>query len=460
MLRNTLQLLAILSISAISPAVFSPLHAQSPTSESLFVAASVDNDRPYLGQQITYVFTIYQAAIATPVSGQVRYESPAFAGFWNSQRLEREQYSSTVNSREYRVVELRTALFPTVVGSAVIGPGALTVSTGASEGRISLKSDTVSVHVQPLPGGAPADFAGAVGSFSISAQVDTTTGKTGEPVLLKVVVSGEGNIEALPDPAWPEFLGWRVVEFPVRIETKVVASQVVGSRTYSIALVPQRTGELSIPQIGYTHFDPETGEYMKAMTAPISVAVAGADGLSATPGADPAVMGEVTEMRAIKPVPSSLRQRERTPTVSAVYWAGWGIPPMAVVGALVWRRRRAAQEEARSEILRRSALPDARAALARGLASGIDPRTVAASALLSYLSARLELPAERIARPALLRRLEDVGVSPDLRRRVEDALAIAEAARFAPSAGVSGASGGQAERAVQLLDELEEGIRA
>ena len=115
-------------------------------------------------------------------------------------------------------------------------------------------------------------------------------------------------------------------------------------------------------------------------------------------------------------------------------------------------------EAARSEILRRNALPDSRAAFSRDLASGIDPCTAAASALLSYLSARLELPMEGITRPALLRQLEDAGVGPDLRRRVDDTLAMGEAVRFAPSAGVFSAPEYQAERTVQLLDEVEEAI--
>ena len=119
------------------------------------------------GSKSPTFFTIYQGAGATPVSGQVRYEAPAFAGFWNSQGLEREEYSSTVDSKEYSIIELRTVLFPTAVGSAVIGPGALTLSTGASGEQASLRSDTVVVHVKALPDGAPEDFTGAVGRFDV-----------------------------------------------------------------------------------------------------------------------------------------------------------------------------------------------------------------------------------------------------------------------------------------------------
>ena len=89
--------------AALSLAALPVVHAQSPPGELLLVEASVDNDRPFLGQQTTYVFTIYQEAGATLGSGQVRYESPGFTGFWNSQGVEQEEYTATVNSREYNV---------------------------------------------------------------------------------------------------------------------------------------------------------------------------------------------------------------------------------------------------------------------------------------------------------------------------------------------------------------------
>ena len=117
--RKILRLLTVISIvvAVMLPAVLPPVHAQSPPRGPLFARASVDNDRPYLGQQITYVARIYQSVRVTLPSGQVRYESPDFAGFWNSQLVEQDQYTETIDSEEYLVLELRIALFPTVVGT-------------------------------------------------------------------------------------------------------------------------------------------------------------------------------------------------------------------------------------------------------------------------------------------------------------------------------------------------------
>ncbi len=438
-----------------------PVSAQAPPEEPLFVTAAVDNERPYLGEQITYVFSIFQGAGLDTGPREVRYESPTFAGFWNSQEVEQKEYTATVDSREYQVIELRTLLFPTVIGTAVIESGVLTVSAGDGGEGESFMSDRVPVEVRPLPAGAVSGFTGAVGRFDVSAQADTTSTRTGEPVQLQVVVSGEGNIEALPEPDWPDFDGWRVVRLPVVTETEVMVGRVVGSRTYGMSLIPEKAGDLSIPEIGYHHFAPEAGEYVEAATTSMTVSVAGIDGMAGAPSAadaDLGLSGEERVMRPIKPVPSSLRQREGELTASPAYWMAWVVPPLLVAGALLWRRRRASLEAARAELLRRRALPDAQAALARAADSGIDPKAASADALLSYLSARLELRTGAMTRGDMLRHLSKAGVEADLAERVEDILSAGEASRYTPSPVASGGAGDVMERTAQLLDELEEAI--
>ena len=462
-LRNSLWILTATSIAVVTMwlVVLPSVHAQSPPDAPLFVRASVDNDRPYLGQQITYIFKLYQKSGITLPSGDVRYESPDFAGFWNSQSVEQDEYTETIDSNEYRVIELRTVLFPTVLGTIAIEAAALTVSDGTTGGQGKLEAPPVTVQVRPLPSGSPGGFTGAVGRFDISAEADSAAGQVNEPVQLRVTVSGEGNIEALPDPAWPEFAGWRVIESPADTDSQVVAGQITGSRTYGIVLVPEQAGELTIPEIGYTHFDPGLGEYVKAATAPIVISVAGADGLPEVPpipDSDPATEEEAPEMRPIKPVPPSLSQAGRELTGSTFYWAAWSIPALVIVGAALWRRRRARLETTRAGALRRNALPDAQEVLSHALTTGVDPRAASAQAVLSYLSARLETPVSGLTRQALLRRLREAGVGSDLERRVEDTLSAGEATRYSPPSDSSIETRDYSNRASQLLSELEGAI--
>ena len=300
---------AIITI-AMAQTVFSfTAHAQSTPGDLLFVTGSVDNERPYLGQQITYTFKIYQQSGTTLTFRSLRYEAPGFAGFWNSQKTEQDEYSEILDSIEYQVVEFRTVLFPSVVGTVAIDPAALAMSAEATSVDSRLESDAVAVEVLPLPAGAPSSFSGAVGRFEVSAVSDTTEGKVNEPVRLTFRISGEGNIEALPNPEWPQIAGWRVIESPVSSESRVEAGVMTGSRTYEFTLVPEIGGELTIPGIRYPHFDPVSGQYVQVGTSPVFVTVVGGEGLpSAQPPGEETTGDEEAALRPIKDIPVSLRR--------------------------------------------------------------------------------------------------------------------------------------------------------
>ena len=456
---SILRFLTVLSIvvAALAAVAVPAVRAQSPPDEALFIEASVDNDRPYLGQQVTYSLRIFQDKGANLSSVQVRYNPPDFAGFWNSQQTRQDEYDETVGTREYRVVEVRTVLFASVVGVGSIEPAVLEVSTGTPGTPGRLESGAVAVEVRPLPVPEPEEFTGGVGRFEISASADVGEGKLNEPVLLTVTMSGEGNIEALPDPEWPGFAGWRVIESPVNAKSEVVAGQITGSRTYEIVLMPEQGGKLTIPEIRYPYFDPVLDQYIELATAPIEVSIGDAASAPAVPSvpADSGADEETPEARPIKAVPRSLRQPRSELADSPVYWAAWAIPALVIAGAMAWRRRRASLEATRAEVLRNNALADARAALARAVASGGDPRIAATEVLLSYLSARLETQVSGMTREALLHSLREAGVLPDLQERVADILTAGESARYTPSLAASGSTGNYADLTLQLLGELE-----
>ena len=439
---------------------------ESSEDGTMFVTASVDDDKPYLGQQVTYTFKFYRRSVLFPSFGrfgQPRYAPPGFSGFWNGQETDQDEYTETIGSNRYQVVELQTVLFPTVVGTLVIEPAGLTVPIDFFESPNFLETDPIVIEVQPLPPTAPAGFTGAVGSFDISAEVDNTNGKLNEPVQLTVRVEGEGNVETLPDPAWPDFEDWRVFESPSESSSSVVDGQLVGTRTYESVLVPEKAGVLTVPEIGYTFYDPSVEEYVEAVTEPIVMSIAEADGMSPllpSPGGGTAVERAGSDVRHIKPVPSTLQQSGGRFIGAAAYWAVWTIPLLALVGAVAWRRRQTASERGLAAARKRNALPEARNALARAGQSGADPRVAVADILSEYLSARLDMPVTGLTHEAVDRWLQGLGVPLELALQVEGILGAAEMAKYAPEVGDALAAEEHFERAARLLNDIEEAIDA
>ena len=433
---------------------------------SMFVTASVDDDTPYLGEQITYTFKFYRRSALFPSFGrfgQPRFAPPGFSGFWKIQEPDQDEYTETIGSNRYQVVELTTVLFPTVVGTLVIEPAGLTVPVDFFEAPNYLEAESIVVEVLPLPPGTPAGFTGAVGKFSVSADVDDTDGKVNEPVQLTVRVVGEGNIDSLPDPTWPDFDDWRVFESPSDSSSRLIDGRLVGTRTYNSVLVPQKAGVLTVPEIGYTYYDPSIEEYVEAASQPIVMSIAEGDGMSPLPplpGGGTAVERAGSDVRHIKPAPSSLRESGGGLIGSAVYWAVWGVPLLAIAGAVAWRRRQSASESGIAAARKRNALPAARSALAAAGESGADPRVAVADILLEYLAARLDVSVTGLTHEALDKWLQGLGVPLDLALQVEGVLGAAEMAKYAPEIGDSLAAVEHFERAAKLLNDLDEAIDA
>jgi len=172
------------------------------------------------------------------------------------------------------VTETKAILFPTVVGNVVIDPAIMDVPTGFfRSSRNQYASAKISMTVKPLPPGAPASFTGAVGSYDISASVDTNDISSSDPVTLTISLSGQGNLDALPEPAWPEMPGWRVFDNRADTATFISDGKMNGTRTYQRVLIPEITGVLDVPAVEYAYFDPTEEYYVIVSTEPITVAV-------------------------------------------------------------------------------------------------------------------------------------------------------------------------------------------
>ena len=453
------RLLTLIAVMvALAAAMPAGADAQQPEAP-LFVSASVDSDRPYVGQQVTYVFRIHQRSDVASPDGEVEYKPPAFAGFWNNGRTEQQGYSETTPSGRYRVVELRTPLFPIVEGSITIESGSLIPSGTDSESYELLESSPVTIEAQPLPSDPPVGFRGAVGRFDISAKPEIRSEQGTGAVHLVVTIEGEGNIGALPDPNWPDFANWRVIESPEVTDSRIVDGLLMGSRIYTLTLLPINSGDLTIPQISYAYFDPYDETYNQIATTSISVSIdgGGLPQITTDLDADSATAtGTRAGIRPIKAPPTSLRREGFRMTGNAAYWAAWAVPLIAIIATLVWRRRQTALASARADSDRRNALPNARHTMESAISGGTDARIASADALLSYLAVRLDASVTLLTREELLGRLLQAMVSPDVTRGVEGILTAGEEARYshAPASPTSVMDYG--EHAALLMADIEE----
>ena len=445
---------------AASPRVVQGEPAPAPTEltgQDFFVEAEVDTPSPYLGQAVLYTFRFYQAA---NLFGQPNYEAPAFTGFWGEPQPEQSQYQVQVAGRTYKVTELKTTLFPTLVGDVTIEPAHLTIPGGFFQRDTALQTQPVEIAVKPLPANAPDGFNGAVGQgFEITAEADTTTGKVNEPITLNITLTGQGNLNNLPDPVWPEMAEWRVFESQAMINTAAQAGAVQGSRVYERLLVPETAGEFTIPAIDYTYFDPTEGKYHTIATAPIPVSIEPGSGpapasFSANNETPTTTIPPVNEVRHIKPAPALLNLSRQPLTSQPWYWLAWGIPLAALVGNGVWQRREQYWQRNGAVIRSSQARNKAKKTLAQAQKQP-DLYAAAHQVLSVYLSDKLNQPVVGLTRQALANLLTEREVTSNLLERLEDCLDRSELGRFALEANTPAHATALLNEVDGLVDELD-----
>lgn len=127
--------------------------------------------------------------------------------------------------------------------------------------------------MDPLPQ-KPVGFSGGVGSFKISANADNKSIKAGEPLTVRVVVSGVGNMKLLKQPSVAFPKDFDKYDPKVTDNTKLTEKGIEGSIIYDFLVVPRNQGKYVIPPVNFTYYDLNEKNYKTIKTQPINVNVA------------------------------------------------------------------------------------------------------------------------------------------------------------------------------------------
>ena len=271
----------------------------SGADDNVFMKASVDKQVAFPNEQILLTYTLY-TRYDTRFEGFE--EEPTVSGFWIEDfPLDRDlgRETVTMNGKRYVKADVRkVALFPTSVVTYTIQPGVAKVSvrqepknsgpfddffddsffSGASffSRRVEklLKPDPLTISVRPFPeAGKPKSFSGAVGQFRMSASLEKGEVKQNEPVTLKLILEGEGNIATLAKPPVPELTGFKIYEGDSSNELLKQGANIGGRKTFEIIFIPTEAGDLSIPPLEFSFFDPrrQTYQILHSQAFPLKV---------------------------------------------------------------------------------------------------------------------------------------------------------------------------------------------
>ena len=291
----------------------------------------------------------------------------------------------------------------------------------------------VDIQVDPLPA-KPVGFSGGVGKFSISAKLDKNEVKAGDPVTLRVVISGLGNLKLIKQP---------VVEFPkgfdkydpkITDKTKLTNAGVGGSMVYDYLAVPRNQGTYTIPSVSFIYYDVNANAYKTLHTQSFVVHVAPGDGKGSSESFD---NPEDNDIHALKTGPSDSTSVGDFFLGSAAYWISLLLPLIAFVVLLIIFRQRAIENadvvkmrgKRANKIARKRLKKASRLMFEHNSAEFYDE---VLRALWGYVSYKLNMPVESLSKENIKEKLASRGVNEDIIGKFISALEECEFERYAP----------------------------
>ena len=330
---------------------------------------------------------------------------------------------------------------------------------------VKLQADAAPVTVLPLPvAGRPADFSGAVGQFQLASELAPATGSVGDPLTFKLTITGRGNLSRVSADVLHESSQWRVY----RTDSKVTAdddSGLQGFKTFTQPVVPLQAGQLTLPALSFSYFDPDAERYETRATQPISVRVtpgAAAAQVAATLGAGGAAEagtpGAAGDALVADVLPGGRSKATLEPLVWRPWFAGSVLTPIALMLCAVTLIRRQ-QLRAGDPVLRQHA---ARLAAVRINLEAMDSAlqradpaaffTAARRALQEKLADLWQMPAESVDPQQLAERMPAAQAAP-----LQAIFAMAEKAAYAGESPDAPALQAWQRRVLEQMRQLEGG---
>ena len=442
----------------------------------LFIKVSASKKRVHEQEPILLTYKVYTQVDLTQLEGKM----PDLKGFHTQEVPLPQQktfHTETVNGRPYKCVtwsqyvmypqmtgrlEIPSITFKGIVVQQNRNVDPMEAFFNGGSGYVEVKKDIkapgITLQVDPLPQ-RPANFSGGVGKFNISASLDKKEVKAGEPITLRVVVGGIGNLKLLKQP---------VVNFPkdfdkydakVTDKTRLTANGVEGNMVYDFLAVPRNQGSYTIPSVELTYYDTSKNAYKTIKTQPFKVEVEKGDGTSAE---SEDFASQDKDIHTIKLGKAEQHKADEMFFGSFGYWISLLMPLIAFVVLPIVFRRRAIENadivKKRSNRAGKIATKRLRLAnklMLQGKQGEFYDEVM--RALWGYMSYKLNMPAEKLNRDNIRETLGRHFVDDATIEKFTTALDECEFERYAPG-DAAGNMNRTFESAMTAIMDIENAI--
>ena len=449
----------------------------------LFIKVSANKRRVHEQEPILLTYKVYTLVDLTSLKGNM----PDLKGF-HTQEVQLPQQKSykieTVNGRPYRTVTWsQYVMFPQITGKLEIPSitfdgiviqqnrdvdpfeAFFNGGSGYVEVKKKIKAPGLTIQVDPLPA-RPAGFSGGVGSFTISAQLNKTDIKANNPVTLRVIVSGRGNLKLIKKPEVKFPKDFDTYDAKVTDKTKLTSNGVEGNMVYDFLAVPRNQGKYEIPPIEFVYYDTEANAYKTVKTQAFTLNVAkGSGSASVSDYTGDAADDQLNkDIRGIKTGDADVHDiGDFFFFGSTAYWVAMCVLAAIFVSLFVVFRHRAIANANIDRMRGKKAnkvatkrLKKANRLMLDGKASLFYDEVL--RALWGYVGDKLSIPVEKLSRENISQRLAERSVGDETIALFIGALDECEFERYAPG-DVKGNMSKTFEAAMTAIMRIEETMK-
>jgi BatD DUF11 like domain len=338
-----------------------PAAAVNSGSEIAFMKLSLPQKKIYAGQMLTAQLQVCWRDDAQNF-GNFQLTGTRTDGLNIGKIAQGQGQRAQIGNRIYTIVPFTIVLTAEKSGALSLGPftasASYMVPSANNQGddpflrqffnqgepkQVSLTTEAVNVECVPLPqDNKPADFSGAIGDFTLAASVGPTNVTVGDPVTVRVQISGRGALDAIQLPDQSALQNFKI--FPPTVKTENTDQLgLEGRKTFEEIVTPQNSDVHEWPQFSFSFFSPEDGKYhtLTQPAVPLVIHSAGATPMP-TIAATKNSAAENQTPQDILPIKENLGTlaTKNVPLISQpVFLVAQTLPVLAFLVAFIWRKR-------------------------------------------------------------------------------------------------------------------------
>jgi len=430
------------------------------SAEDLIIVGSVNKTNVYEQEALVLTYKVYTLV---DLRGFDNVKLPDFKGF-QSQEVELPQTKQFTLERYkgknyHSVVYRQFVLFPQQSGKLVINPARFDASiakavqtadpfdaffNGGSnvvEVKKTIVTPQITVNVNSLPAGKPANFCGGVGEFTLSSSINSKEVKTNDAVTIKVAISGVGNLKLIGSPKIQFPKDFEVYDPKVTNKFTLTKGGLSGSKVIEYLVIPRYAGVYKIPSASLTYFDSNSRSYKTLKTQEYDLKVAkgagNADQVVAnfTNKEDLKVLG--SDIRYIKTNDVTLREKGDFLFGSLLYYLLYIIPACLFIAFVIIYRNQAIENANVAKVRTKKAnkVATKRMKIAGKLLNENKKEEFydeVLKALWGYISDKLNIQVSKLTKDNVESELTNYGVNAELTKEFLSVLDQCEFARYAP----------------------------